>query len=210
MSVSIAVCSLHHVYKLIIRIAGIWGVFETQDTSCGVPPCPDHKVWDFNTGACADCSGTFCLLLIPPRRSSFFLTGSSRLMNSAAVSVSERDNIVPQLANQTEYSRAAAANRTHALAGYHRHQFAKHRRSHSLPLNSGTSPAHAFRSLEKRNKWCEPFWLPRPQPDLFPQIPAAWQGGAAEGPSAEEIASSTTAQDAFQVRRFCFRNTYRY
>ena len=60
--------------------------------------------------------------------------------------------------------------------------------------------ANATQPIQVLDKWCMPFHLPRPQPDLFPQIPAAWQGQAAEGPSAAEIAASPTARQAFQVR----------
>lgn len=68
---------------------------------------------------------------------------------------------------------------------------------HTVVASSNNSSG--LHAVEKRDKWCNPFFLPRPQPELFLQIPAAWQGGAAEGPSAAEIASSTTAQQAFQV-----------
>ncbi|KAF5372023.1 hypothetical protein D9615_008091 [Tricholomella constricta] len=48
------------------HITGIWGVFKTMDTLCGVPPCPDNRVWDYDTGSCMDCSGAG--RLIAPRR----------------------------------------------------------------------------------------------------------------------------------------------
>ena len=53
-------------------LAGIWGVFWTQDVNCGVPPCPDSKVvqrdsfteltvdldmaWNYLTAGCANCT----------------------------------------------------------------------------------------------------------------------------------------------------------
>lgn len=62
-------------------------------------------------------------------------------------------------------------------------------------------PVNLTRPIKILDKWCSPFYLPRPQPDLFPQIPDAWdnRATAGEGPSAAEIAASTTAQQAFQV-----------
>ncbi|KAF5371971.1 hypothetical protein D9615_008102 [Tricholomella constricta] len=48
------------------HITGIWGVFKTMDTLCGVPPCPNNRVWDYDTGSCMDCSGAG--RLIAPRR----------------------------------------------------------------------------------------------------------------------------------------------
>lgn len=95
---------------------------------------------------------------------------------------------------------AGALNQTRSIAKHHQRAMFKHRRSTNIAVDVGTSPAPALHALEKRDKYCAPFYLPRPQPDLFLQIPAAWTGGAAEGPSVEEIAGSTQALNAFQVR----------
>ncbi|KAJ8078102.1 hypothetical protein PM082_000308 [Marasmius tenuissimus] len=163
------------------HITGIWGVFETQDPECGVPPCPKDKTWDFGTGGCAECSG------------------SSRLMSAAQFAA--RDNLVPKFPNATVAHLPEHINAT--ISPSHRRttrNATKHHRLASLHSRDtvGTSLPRGLHLLEKRVKYCDAFWLPRPQPDYFPQIPAAWAGQAAEGPSAAEIASSTTAQAAFQ------------
>lgn len=163
------------------HITGIWGVFETQDTTCGVPPCPDDKTWDYSTGGCADCSGT------------------SRLMNAAAVSVVQRDESVSSLVNATKARRTFNTTVAPRTPAHHRHLSKPgHRHHRSLSLDSISLDSRSLHTFEKRDKWCSPFYLPRRDIDLFDQIPAAWQGGAAEGPSAAEIAESPIAQRAFQ------------
>jgi len=125
------------------------------------------------------------------------MIGNSRLMDSSAATLMGRNTL---LNNTTS---AGALNQTKAIAKHRLHRqhgsFKSHR-STDIPIDVGTSPAPEVHTLEKRDKYCAPFYLPRPQPDLFPQIPAAWMGGAAEGPSVEEIVGSTQARNAFQVR----------
>ncbi|KAL0070074.1 hypothetical protein AAF712_002971 [Marasmius tenuissimus] len=123
----------------------------------------------------------------------------------SAAQFAARDNLVPKFPNATVAHLPEHINAT--ISPSHRRttrNATKHHRLASLHSRDtvGTSLPRGLHLLEKRVKYCDAFWLPRPQPDYFPQIPAAWAGQAAEGPSAAEIASSTTAQAAFQVSTF--------
>ncbi|KAF8074509.1 hypothetical protein FPV67DRAFT_584750 [Lyophyllum atratum] len=155
------------------HITGIWGVFETMDPTCGTPPCPSNKVWDFDANGCMDCNGAGRLL--PPRELSNF----------------ER---------AVEYNRSTSA-------------FSKNERQRRSYGNMTSAPRH---TLQKRAGDCLPFHLPRPAPDLMPNNLLAWLddngngGGAAEGPTAAQIATRPEVLSAFQeawTDSFPTRNT---
>ncbi|KAJ3515636.1 hypothetical protein NLJ89_g1634 [Agrocybe chaxingu] len=140
------------------HITGIWGIFETQDITCGVPPCPNDKTWDYSVGACMDCGG------------------SSRLMSVTREVSPERNSTLPSAVGHSSFSRV---------------------KTHQRSMSNFTLVPRS--SLEKRVKYCDAFWLPRPTPRYFPQFPDTWTDPArAEGPSAADIAASSTAQQAFQ------------
>ncbi|KAJ3505091.1 hypothetical protein NLJ89_g7596 [Agrocybe chaxingu] len=135
------------------HITGIWGVFEAQDSTCGVPPCPPDKAWDYNAKGCMDCGG------------------GSRLMSIAR-------ELNSTVANTTVLHSAQG----HSSFGRIRTHHVRVMANMSLPRRS---------SLEKRAGDCNAFWLPRPQPNYFPQDPLAWMNPAqAEGPTAAEIVES--------------------
>ncbi|PPQ65615.1 hypothetical protein CVT24_011823 [Panaeolus cyanescens] len=149
-------------------ITGIWGVFHTQDTKCGVPPCPKGKAWNYGYGGCASCDGT-----PPPKHTELIFRGSN----------------VGKL-QKASVARNRNANRNEATQ--HKDKEVVSRDSADAGL------AHDVHVLEKRDKYCSAFLLNGTQPQYFPQNPNAWAGGAAEGPSVAEIAASTIAQAAFQ------------
>ena len=120
-------------------------------------------------------------------------------MNAATVTIIERDDLTPGHPNATKPRQLPDHGVVPRTPASHRRLSKRDHRPLSL-LSKESNPEPRFlHTLEKRQKFCDTFYLPCCGINLFGQIPAAWQGDAAEGPSAAEIAESTTAQQAFQV-----------